>query len=655
MHTSFPYWRKNHAFLLNQYLKEGGFVHNLFPELAVSLPNQQVWDTLYRKLGSEVFLNCLQPENQVPVAAKFPKDTLWMQKTNMVGVNLRTINGLFGLLKYALTLPKEQDSIHLLPIWEPGVVSSLYGKVSWCINPEFYCHSISSYFPHLNNVEKQLKVVVNFLHALGKKVGMDVIPHCDRFAEMVFVAPSLFEWVERKDSEIISFGGNIHTHVEEVIWSFLKKNGSANAVPLPENKEAFFDAEFAIFKEDFRQKILFGEYHDYHGRLKRRRKLIHYLIENGYETLPMTMAPPYRALTINPNSFIVDADGIKWYDYEFLNPQAMSRVFGPLTRYRFYETEPNSWELNFDKPNSSAWQYLARHYAECQGNYRFDFMRGDMAHVQPRPDGVPKEVGTYYDPLRYVKNYIQEKGAKHFAFYAETFLAPDNFMLYGVEAEHLDAIEAEATLGDLQSTRFGSVEFREKLWKYLDLSLNYKFKPSFTILTSDKDDPRFDIFFQKGNLARYFLGMFLHSFPSYMSLGFETRGEHLERMPNEYYTKLYVFDIKDPKERDKYTKGAYKWGRNLEQFLKLQDLRKMASQILPKSTMETKDIFCTDVSKQEILIWRWTNLPYAFSVSLEEKLNTSNAKITRILGVKSVEMIYKLDDTFECKVFKVKE
>jgi hypothetical protein len=86
----------------------------------------------------------------------------------MVGINVRTIQSFWNVVKY-FTLPASQSSIHLLPIWECGVVASLYGMAGWNINPEFYDAELASYYPHLDTVEKQLKVVVNILHALGKQ------------------------------------------------------------------------------------------------------------------------------------------------------------------------------------------------------------------------------------------------------------------------------------------------------------------------------------------------------------------------------------------------------------------------------------------------------------------------------------------------------
>ena len=61
-----------------------------------------------------------------------------MKTSSCVGINLRTTGGLLGALHYVLTLPPHVEAVHLLPIFEPGVVGSLYGMASWRINTEFY-------------------------------------------------------------------------------------------------------------------------------------------------------------------------------------------------------------------------------------------------------------------------------------------------------------------------------------------------------------------------------------------------------------------------------------------------------------------------------------------------------------------------------------
>jgi hypothetical protein len=195
-----------------------------------------------------------------------------------------------------------------------------------------------------------------------------------------------------------------------------------------------------------------------------------------------------------------------------------------------------------------------------QQRYGFDFMRGDMSHVQMRPEGVPASLDRYYDILGAVKRYIQhDRGVHWFGYFAETFLAPRDVISYGEEIDHLEAAEADVTLGDLQSTVLGSAEFLQRFRSICDLADTRLCSPSFTVITADKDDPRFDLFYQAGNEARLFIALLFSGLPSYMSLGFETRDIHGEPAPNEHYTKLYVFHATSG---PKATHGPYVWGRN---------------------------------------------------------------------------------------------
>jgi hypothetical protein len=215
-----------------------------------------------------------------------------------------------------------------------------------------------------------------------------------------------------------------------------------------------------------------------------------------------------------------------------------------------------------------------------QKQYGFDYMRGDMSHVQMRPGGVPETIDPYYDILRAVKVHVQrEQGVPYFGYFAESFIAPRDIMVYGDEVDHLEASEADTTLGDLQSTTVGTPEFLQKFRWYRDLLETRRVAPSFTVITGDKDDPRFDAFYRAGNVLRLFMALFLTDMPSYMALGFETRDIHLRPAPNEHYTKLYVFqETRGPKATD----GPYRWGTNGAQFRALTELRLYAGTIWPK-------------------------------------------------------------------------
>jgi hypothetical protein len=316
--------------------------------------------------------------------------------------------------------------------------------------------------------------------------------------------------------------------------------------------------------EDRRLRLLFGLPDDPKGREARRTRLIGHLYRYGYEPMPGTMAPPFRGLEVDTRAEAktVDEYGQLWRDYVMAQPEPMSRVFGPLGRYKLYEplAGPTGWEIDFDQPRPAVWHYVCAKYYDVQRRYGFDFMRGDMSHVQMRPDGVPARLDRYYDILGAVKNYIrQDRGVAYFGYLAETFLPPRDVMTYGEEIDHLEASDADTTLGDLQSTVVGSPDFLQRFRRYYDLLETRSCAPNFTVMTADKDDPRFDAFYRKGSELRLFIALFLTDMPSYVGLGFEVRDVHDSPAPNEHYTKLFVFQ---ERSGPKATHGPYVWGRN---------------------------------------------------------------------------------------------
>lgn len=652
----FDVWRQNHYVFKEKYQSHGtSYIPYLLPEIAVQLNVYEILEILQRRLGSDVLQKALNPNETIDSPVKHYSDGTWLKKSNMVGVNVRTIGNFFNVIKYTLTVPKSQDSVHLLPIWEPGVVGSLYGVTSYNINTEFFSHELANAIPSLNTVEKQLKVVINLLHAMGKSVGMDVIPHTDRFSQMVFAYPRFFEWVRRVGGRIISNSEGIFREVEEIIWHFLHRNGTANGTPISYSKNTFFSSDIPILTDDQRMEILFGHKDNYHGRLHRRIALMHELIYQGYETLPMTMAPPYRGLHINPDDFILDENGNRWYTYEFDNPQGMSRVFGPLARYKFHFSKDDNanWEIDFENPNKAAWEYLSAKYYECQQQFNIDFMRGDMAHVQPRSTGVPKEIDDYYDPLRGIKKYVQERGVPYFAFFAETFLAEPDVMGYGDELDHLEAIEADATLGDLQASVVGTADYMSKFINYYKWLKTRNFAPNYTIITADKDDPRFDEFYRTANQLRMFVGLFLTDMPSYMSLGFETRNLHLQRGKNEEYTKLYVFEIRDDNEVDKVTHGPFIWGRNQEQFMVFQQLRELAEKYWEEIKERSTIWLIEPTESEKLMVWSLEgNRNFIFMANLDAENGINEDQIQSFIS--GYDLIYStahLTWQHECRIY----
>ncbi len=530
-----------------------------------------------------------RPLEDLPEAVRSPRhgldDTSWMRRTNMVGVNVRTVGDYGGVVKYAMTLPAAMDAIHLLPIWEPGVVESLYGKASWNLNNEFFSGDWYGLFPHLDTVGKQLRALSNVLHVMGKTIGMDVIPHTDRFSEVAVGTPGLFEWMRVAEDRIVDHSASLATVVEETVFAWLRSKGSAvpgRAVP------ADAAALFALTEGD-RLRLLFGEPGDLFGRIDRRVDLVGHLKRHGLEPVPATMGVPFRGIEVDPDPThtVVDHHGLSWPDYVITRPAAMSRVFSPLARYKLYGRVDDNvfWEIDFSTVRKHVWEYVCRHYAETRHIGNFDFMRGDMSHVQMRPDGVPEVVDEYYDILAAVKTHIQETArAPWFGYFAETVLPPRDVFQYGEELDHLDASLADATLGDLQSTVVGSHEFLRRFRRYLDDLETRACAPSFCIGTADKDDPRFDEFYVAGNEARLFTALLVPDMPSYTGLGFEIRDVHHAPVENERYTKLFVF--REQGESNIYPSkarfgGEYVWGRNDELFESVTAVRMYAESVLP--------------------------------------------------------------------------
>jgi hypothetical protein len=130
----------------------------------------------------------------------------------------------------------------------------------------------------------------------------------------------------------------------------------------------------------------------------------------------------------------------------------------------------------------------------------------------------------------------------------------------------------------------GDHEYLRRFRRYLDDLATRSTAPAFTVMTADKDDPRFDLFYRAGNEVRLFTALLLSDMPSYTGLGFEIRDVHLEPVENERYTKLFVFH--EEGDSNIYPSKArfsddFIWGTNDELFARLTDLRVFAEAVLP--------------------------------------------------------------------------
>lgn len=585
------------------------------PEDIMQIPLPEILGLLDNHFGDRLYA-AFDPDVFVP-SPVLNRGTDWIKTANTIGINVRTIQHFWNIIPYALGLPGAQNALHILPIWEPGVVASLYGPSTWDINPAFFSAELAESFPHLDTVEKQLKVVVNLLHLLGKAVGMDVVPHTDRYAEMVLANPGLFEWLQRSGTLIVRHDPGLFRDVQTKILAFLHKSNSlVTEKAIPENETAFFDD----YPEELRLQMLFGMPHDYAGRLKRRKILIQLLYDQGLETVPATMGPPYRGIEVDPDpkAKVIDDEGREWLDYRITKPGKFSRVFGPLARYKLYEAKDDNvnWEIDFSRPNHAAWSYVCAHYQRIQAEFGFDFMRGDMSHVQMRSNGVPPEPDEYYDLLGAVKQTVLPE-KPYFAYFAESFLAPPGEMAYGDECDHLEASLADSTLGDLQSEPVGTQRFVQLFAQYRQYLETRRFAPNFTLMTADKDDPRFDSYYMEGNEIRYFIALFLTDMPSYMGMGFECRDPHPEPASNEFYSKLYVFHLSDG---PKGTCGPYRWGQNKTLYERLARQKVLSEKISPQiRDARVRWLLPPDPTGQgKVIAWTQAESPtYVFVANLD--------------------------------------
>ena len=98
---------------------------------------------------------------------------------NTVGINVRTIGSFWKVVKYARSPCRITCAAFTYsPSGSPGVVGSLYGHGQLePSTPSSWTPKWPACFPRLrSSPEDQLTATVNLLHAMGKVVGMDVIP-----------------------------------------------------------------------------------------------------------------------------------------------------------------------------------------------------------------------------------------------------------------------------------------------------------------------------------------------------------------------------------------------------------------------------------------------------------------------------------------------
>ncbi|MBY0405491.1 MAG: hypothetical protein K2X66_16435 [Cyanobacteria bacterium] len=541
--------------------KTDEFFSQIPPEQVIQRSMKHTLDLLKDRIGETLLGKVLAGETvKSPVAEQV--NGHWLKHSKIVGFHPRALGTYGNMIKYALTCP--ENAFHLMPLFEPGCDNSLYAPRSWHLNPEFLDPELSSL--GFKTPEDQLKLVVNVMHALGKSVGMDVVPHMDRFAETVFAQPECFEWIRLNPAktQVAESQDDLYLKVQEEIQMFLRLNDS------PALSEREIQILFSPTTSEARRlERLFGPKEDPEAREKRRLELMGYLRNLGYETLPVGIYRPYR-----PVHFVKmekNAQGESWPVFHIEN-HGPSQIFGSLTPFKWYHTQPDGTP-NTDSPNLAARKYFLDHVYAFQKQFQFDFMRADMAHIQHCPDGSPARVSQKnrdrgFEGLSIwaqLKETIQRE-TPYFASLAEAFLK-DPRCAFGDQFQNVASDEFDVALGNLHYK-----PVNEDYIHYVrDFNLSnyhrgHDFKVAQTVMTSDNDT--FIHLFAKSldKKVRTFLAYFLNQ-PSYVAMGLETRNDGVTLQDANQLTRGYTEGL-ILKQR-----GPFQWGKNLEFFKYFTQLR----------------------------------------------------------------------------------
>ena len=490
------------------------------------------------RLGKDKFFQAYQCNKLIKSPASSCNNSDWFKKSKIIGVNPRITGSFINIVKYALTFP--ENAIHIMPFFESGHEGSLYVQNSWRISDEFFDNELKK--DGFDTVEKQLKVTINLLHALGKAVGFDVLTHVDNFSEIVFLNPKYFEWAKlnkNKTSQLfppeVDYN-KIYLEVEKKIVEFVKNK----------NPEINFDADnlFNNTDEHLRHKIIFGENAQKWKNI--RLELMKYIRSFGYETLPVVEHAPIRPIVFEK---IANKNNTNWAQFKVENKAYDAIILGCVTPYKWYKIDDMGYPQT-TKYETEVWKYFIDKYKQIQEEFNFDFIRADMAHNQISHSSKTIRKNKKKEFWRELKKAIQ-KDTPYFATLAEAF-----YNTYYIDG-YSDMMNKnfDVVLGNL-NYRLLNENYINHIKDFLEIYVkHFSFAPCVCTFTNDSDKKEHNICYQSplGNEIRMFCAFFLE-LPSYMGMGYELRNSLPKK--GEEYSFNYIKNQKKP----------YKWGNN-EEFL----------------------------------------------------------------------------------------
>jgi len=231
------YHQINQKVSFGKSTEKSSFHSGVLPEDSIKLNVPETLAKLEEIIGKEAVNNIMSGEQiDSPLKKVGEQNTDWLKKSKVVGINPRTVKTYFNIAKYAMTFP--EDAVHILPFLNPGDLNCLYNPNNFNYSWEFLDKELSEHTfkdkagkaVKFDTPEKQLKLCVNILHSLGKKVGFDVMHHTDRFSEVVLTNPEKFYWIKlnkNKSAQLypkMTKYDELSTPEKQVINNYYKRN-----------------------------------------------------------------------------------------------------------------------------------------------------------------------------------------------------------------------------------------------------------------------------------------------------------------------------------------------------------------------------------------------------------------------------------------------
>ncbi len=522
-------------------------------------------------------------------------DSSWLKHSKIIGINPRIVETYWGIVKYAMTFP--ENAIHIMPLFESGD-GSLYVQNSWRLNNDFYDVNLENL--GFNTAESQLKFVINILHAMGKSVGFDALPHVDNFSEIVILNPDCFEWVKLNKEHTAEDCSKNRSYNPKEIERLL-----INEFNLPNN---FFEQD-----ENLRKKQLFPDNIDAFSRRMQIRKVIR---ENGYEPVPVVELSPMRPIVFKG---IKHSQTENWAEFEIPNKNNRAKIIGSITPYNWYEIDDRGY-IKKNAKRDKVWNYFINHMYEFQKEYNFDFLRADMGHNQISHAHMEDKDFQTNEFWGETKDRIN-KDKPYFATLGEAFLST-----YYIDANNdMTNKKFDIVLGNLNFQYLNEV-YTSQILQFIKNIDNNSYLPCNTIYTNDGDLPSHQKLFQSqdANILRYFMGLFFN-LPSYMGMGFEVRNlfpQHEAEFSNYY--------VKPQNER-------FQFGQNLEQFNNIVKMRELYSSF--KNTLESNNFILHKTNSEQIFCWSYLGETFNLLFIANFDSSTENILINN-LSITEKSLIY---------------